>query len=184
MMIGIFLALALLSVFPQVVASAETRSSAQIARVSRQGDETVYLVFVKSEKGDFWRRIRATKAGSPCEGFFGGDEIAAVYDVDIIILTTGSKTCRLDIEEISQGGDAAAGTMRGRPRREPRRRCLLGAACVRPASYSARRLLKMVPTGTSGMSANAIHPYLVKRTTPRVGSRSAARRLALNSALT
>jgi hypothetical protein len=116
-----------------VVASAETRSSAQIARVSRQGDETVYLVFVKSEKGDFWRRIRATKAGSPCEGFFGGDEIAAVYDVDIITLTTGSRTCRLDIEEISsQGGDAAAGTMRGRPRREPRRRCLVGAARVRP----------------------------------------------------
>jgi hypothetical protein len=133
MMIGVFLALALLSVFPQVVASAETRSSAQIARVSRQGDETVYLVFVKSEKGDSWRRIRATKAGSPCEGFFGGDEIAAVYDVDIIILTTGSRTCRLDIEEISsQGGDAAGGTMRGRPRREPRRRRLLGAACVRP----------------------------------------------------
>jgi hypothetical protein len=162
MMIGIFLALALLSVFPQVVASAETRSSAQIARVSRQGDETVYLVFVKSEKGDFWRRIRATKAGSPCEGFFGGDEIAAVYDVDIITLTTGSRTCRLDMEEISsQGGDAAAGTMRGRPRREPRRRCLLGAACVRPRHNSARRLLKMVPTGTSGMSANAIRPYLV-----------------------
>jgi hypothetical protein len=133
MMIGIFLALALLSAFPQVVAFAETRSSAQIARVSRQGDETVYLVFVKSEKGDFWRRIRATKAGSPCEGFFGGDEIAAVYDVDIITLTTGSRTCRLDIEEISsQGGDAAAGTMRGRPRREPRRRSLVGAARVRP----------------------------------------------------
>jgi hypothetical protein len=133
MMIGIFLALALLSVFPQVVASAETRSSAQIARVSRQGDETVYLVFVKSEKGDFWRRIRATKAGSPCEGFFGGDEVAVVYDVDIITLTTGSRTCRLDIEEISsQGGDAAAGTMRGRPRREPRRRHRLGAVCVRP----------------------------------------------------
>src|SRR4029434_2272962 len=113
MMIGVFLALALLSVFPQVVASAETRSSAQIARVSRQGDETVYLVFVKSEKGDFWRRIRATKAGSSCEGFFGRDEVAAVYDADIIILTTGSRTCRLDIEEISsQGGDAAAGTMR------------------------------------------------------------------------
>jgi hypothetical protein len=132
MMIGIFLALALLSVSPQVVASAETRSSAQIARVSRQGDETVYLVFVKSEKGDFWRRIRATKAGSPCEGFLGGDEVAAVYDVDIITLTTSSRTCRLDIEEISsQGGEAAAGTMRGRPRREPRRRCLLGAVCVR-----------------------------------------------------
>lgn len=140
MMIGIFLALALLSVFPQVVASAETRSSAQIARVSRRGDETVYLVFVKSEKGDFWRRIRATKAGSPCEGFFGGDEIAAVYDVDIVTLTTGSRTCRLDIEEISsQGGDAAAGTMRGRPRREPRRRCLLGGCLCTPASYSARR---------------------------------------------
>src|SRR4030095_6095670 len=125
MMIGIFLALALLSVFPQVVASAETRSSAQIARVFRQGDETVYLVFVKSEKGDFWRRLRATKAGSPCEGFFGGDEVAAIYDVDIIILTTGSRTCRLDIEEISsQGGDGAGGTMRGGPRRAPRRRRL------------------------------------------------------------
>src|SRR4030095_10212444 len=133
MMIGSFLALALLSVFPQVVASAETGSRAQIARVSRQRDETVYLVFVRSEKGDFWRRIRATKAGSPCEGFFGGDEVAAVYDVDIITLTTGSRTCRLDIEEISsQGGDAAAGTMRGRPRREPRRRCLGGGAPVRP----------------------------------------------------
>src|SRR4030095_334135 len=123
MMIGSFLALALLSVFPQVVASAETGQRARTPRVSRQRHETVYLVFVRSEKGDFWRRIRATKAGSPCEGFFGGDEVAAVYDVDIVTLTTGSRTCRLDIEEISsQGGDAAAGTMRGRPRRDPRRR--------------------------------------------------------------
>ena len=128
--------LTLLSGLPRVVASAETRSSpAQISSVSRAGDETLYVLFVRIEKGSDTRRIRATKKGPPCEGFFGGDEVAAVYDVDVnlITLTTGSRTCRLDIEEISsQGGDAAAGTMRGRPRREPRRRCRLGAACVRP----------------------------------------------------
>src|SRR4030095_6519105 len=89
--------------------------------------------FREGREGDLWRRIRATKGGSPCEGFFGGDEVAAIYDVDVITLTTGARTCRLDIEEISsQGGDAAAGTMRGRPRREPRRRCLGGGAPVRP----------------------------------------------------
>jgi hypothetical protein len=153
MMMGIFFALALLSVFPQVVASAETRSSAQIARVSRRGDETVYLVFVKSEKGDFWRRIRATKAGSPCEGFFGGDEVAAVYDVDIVTLTTGSRTCRLDIEEISsQGGDAAAGTMRGRPRRDPRRRPVYARVIQRP------QIVKRVPTGTRGRHRMPFRP--------------------------
>src|SRR4029453_19320274 len=157
MMMGIFFALALLSVFPQVVASAaETRSSAQIARVSRRGGETVYLVFVRSEKGDFWRRIRATKAGSPCEGFFGGDEVAAVYDVDIVTLTTGSRTCRLDIEEISsQGGDAAAGTMRGRPRRDPRRRPVYARVKQRPP------IVKRVPTGIRGRPRMPFRPYLV-----------------------
>jgi hypothetical protein len=70
MMIGIFLALALLSVFPQVVASAETRSSAQIARVSRQGDETAYLVFVKSEKGDFWQQHTGNEGGVAVRGVF------------------------------------------------------------------------------------------------------------------
>ena len=126
--------MALLWVFPQGVASAETRSSAQIARVSRRGDETVYLVFVKSENGDLWRCLRATKAGSPCEGFFGGDEVAAVYDVDIVTLTTGSRTYRLDIEKISsQGGVAAAGTTRGRPRRETRRRSCVRSLHTAPA---------------------------------------------------
>jgi hypothetical protein len=118
-MIDISLALALLSALPQVIASAETRSSpAQISSVSRTGDETLYVLFVRSERGDDIRRIRATKKGPPCEGFFGGDEVAAAYDVSIVTLTTGSRTCQLDIQEISpQGGDDAAGTTRGRLRR-------------------------------------------------------------------
>jgi len=116
--------LTLLSVLPQVVASAETRSSpAQISSVSRAGDETLYVLFVRLEKGNDMRRIRATKKGPPCEGFFGGDEVAAVYDVNIVTLTTGPRTCRLDILEISPQSDDAAGTTRGRLRRQaPSRR--------------------------------------------------------------
>jgi hypothetical protein len=109
--------LTLLSVLTRVVVSAETRSSpAQISSVSRVGDETLYVLFVRIERGNDMRRIRATKKGSPCEGFFGGDEVAAVYDVNIVTLTTGPRTCRLDILEISPQSDDAAGTTRGRPR--------------------------------------------------------------------
>jgi hypothetical protein len=111
--------LAMLSALPQVIASAETRSSpAQISSVSRAGDETFYVLFVRLEKGNDMRRIRATKKGPPCEGFFGGDEVAAVYDVNIVTLTTGSRACRLDIQEISPQSDDAAGTTRGRLRRQ------------------------------------------------------------------
>jgi hypothetical protein len=118
MMIAILLVSALLSALPQGVTSAETLSSrAQISSVSRAGDETLYVVFVRPEKGDDVRRIRARKKGPPCEGFFGGDEVAVVYDVNVVTLTTDSRTCRLDIQEISPQGGDAAGTMRGRPRR-------------------------------------------------------------------
>jgi hypothetical protein len=114
---SITLALALLTLL-QVDASAETRSSpAQIWSVSRAGDETWYVLSVRSEKGDDMRRILATKKGSPCEGFFGGDEVAAVYDVNVVTLTAGSRTCRLDVQEISpQGGADGTGTTRGRGR--------------------------------------------------------------------
>src|SRR4029450_13329426 len=109
--------LAMLSVLPRVIASPETRSGpAEISSVSRAGDETFYVLFVRLEKGNETRRIRATKKGPPCEGFFGGDEVAAVYDVNIVTLTTGSRACRLDIQEISPQSDDAAGTTRGRLR--------------------------------------------------------------------
>ena len=118
MTVGLVL-LTLLLALPQQIASAETRSSpAEISSVSRAGDETLYVLFVRLEKGNDMRRIRATKKGPPCDGFFGGDEVAAVYDVNIVTLTTGSRTCRLDIVEISPQSDDAAGTTRGRLRRQ------------------------------------------------------------------
>lgn len=119
-----FVLLTLLSAWPQVIVSAETRSSpAQISSVSRAGDETFYVLFVRPEKGNDLRRIRATRKGPPCEGFFGGDEVVAVYDVNVVTLTTGPRTCRLDIQEISPQSDDAAGTTRGRGRRQdPSRR--------------------------------------------------------------
>jgi hypothetical protein len=120
MMIHIFLELALLSLVLQGVASGEAlSSSAQISSVSRAGDETLYVLFLRPENGDGVRRIRATKKGPPCEGFFGGGEVAAVYDFNTVTLTTGSSTCRLDIQEdLPQGVDAPPGIMRGRPRRQ------------------------------------------------------------------